>query len=50
VEVEVADGPDASVKVAQVLHNGARIEVRLSEPVKTSTAVLLAIAAEGHGN
>jgi hypothetical protein len=45
VEVEVSDGPDASVKVAQVLHNGARIEVRLSEPAVLPTAVSIEFAA-----
>ena len=29
VEAEIADGPDASVQVTQVLHHGARLDVRL---------------------
>ena len=32
VEVEVADDSDANVKFAQVLHNGAQLEVRLAQP------------------
>jgi hypothetical protein len=50
VEAEIADGPDASVKVAQVLHSGARLEVRLSEPTAISTAVSLEFAAEENAN
>ena len=50
VAAEIADGPDASVKVAQVLHNGVRLEVRLSEPAEFSTAVSLEIAAEENTN
>jgi hypothetical protein len=49
VEAEVADGPDATVKVAQVLHNGARLEIRLSEAASIPTAVAIEIAAEELG-
>jgi hypothetical protein len=45
VEVEIAEGPDASVKVAQVLHNGARLEVRLAQPAAESATVGLEFAA-----
>ena len=45
VEVEIAEGPDASVKVAQVLHNGARLEVRLAQPTAESATVGLEFAA-----
>jgi hypothetical protein len=45
VEAEIADGPDASVKVAQVLHNGARLDVRLVQPAIEATTVSLEIVA-----
>jgi len=45
VEAEIAEGPDASVKVAQVLHNGARLEVRLAQPAAESATVGLEFAA-----
>jgi hypothetical protein len=45
VEAEIADGPDASVKVAQVLHNGARFEVRLTQPTAEAAIVSLEIVA-----
>jgi hypothetical protein len=45
VEAEIADGPDASVQVAQVLHNGARLDVRLLEPAIEAAAVSLEIVA-----
>jgi hypothetical protein len=45
VEAEIADGPDASVKVAQVLHNGARFEVRLAQPTAEAATVSLEIVA-----
>ena len=37
VEANIADDFDATVKVAQVLHNGAQLEVRLSEPAEEAT-------------
>jgi hypothetical protein len=49
VEAEIADGPDATVKVAQVLHNGARLEIRLSEPASIPIAVEIEIVAEEPG-
>jgi hypothetical protein len=45
VEAEIAEGPDASVRVAQVLHNGARLEVRLAQPAAESATVGLEFAA-----
>ena len=38
VEAEVADGPDADVKIVQVLHNGAQLEVRLAQPADSASA------------
>jgi hypothetical protein len=45
VEAEVVDGPDASVQVAQMLHNGARLEVRLPEAAAEAVNVSLEIVA-----
>jgi hypothetical protein len=45
VQAEIADGPDANVKVAQVLHNGARLDVRLVQPTIVAAAVSLEIVA-----
>jgi hypothetical protein len=49
VEANVADDIDATVKLTQVLHNGAQLELRLSEPATEDTRVgveLFAIDAE----
>jgi hypothetical protein len=46
VEAEAADGPDASVQVAQVLHNGARLEVRLQRPAAVAVNVSLEFVAQ----
>lgn len=45
VDAEIADGPDASVEVTQVLHNGARFDVRLMKPAIEAAAISLEIVA-----
>jgi hypothetical protein len=45
VEVYVADDFDAEVKLIQVLHNGAQIEVRLSEPAEEPASVVIEFVA-----
>jgi hypothetical protein len=45
VEAEIAEGPDASVQVTQVLHHGARLDVRLLQPADEAAAVSLEIVA-----
>jgi hypothetical protein len=48
VEVNVSDDLEAEVKLAQVLHNGAQLEVRLSEPAEEVLAVSIEFfASEG---
>ncbi len=39
VELNVADDSEADVKLSQVLHNGAQLDVRLSEPAEEAIAV-----------
>jgi len=39
LEAQIADDSEASVKVTQVLHNGAQLEVRLPEPADETIAV-----------
>lgn len=41
VEVNLADDSDANVKLAQLLHNGAQLEVRLARPAAEPTRVEL---------
>jgi hypothetical protein len=41
VEVNVADDSDATVKLTQVLHNGAQLEVRLPHPTEEPTKVTI---------
>jgi hypothetical protein len=55
VEASVADDTDATVKLAQVLHNGAQLEVRLPEPAEDAfnvcvefVATALIQSADGH--
>jgi hypothetical protein len=45
VEVEVADGPDATVKVVQAFAHGARFELRLGEPAEEACRVTIEFAA-----
>ena len=45
VEVEVVDGPACDVKLAQVLHQGARLEARLSRASTASQRVTIDFAA-----
>jgi hypothetical protein len=48
VEVDVNDDFEAEVKLAQVLHNGAQLDVRLSEPAEEAVAVSIEFfASEG---
>lgn len=46
-EVEQVDGPEARVKVSQLLAYGARLEVRLAETPRAATSVQLEFAATG---
>jgi hypothetical protein len=48
VEAEVANGPACDVKVAQVLHQGARLEARLSRASSTAQRVTIEILATDH--
>jgi hypothetical protein len=45
VEVEIADGPDAVVKVVQAFAHGARLELRLSEPADEPCEVIVELCA-----
>jgi hypothetical protein len=45
VEVEVIDGPDATVKVVQAFAHGARFELRLAEPAEEQCRVAIEFAA-----
>jgi hypothetical protein len=48
VEANVNDDLEAEIKLAQVLHNGAQIDVRLSEPADEAVAVSIEFfASEG---
>jgi hypothetical protein len=48
VEANVNDDLEAEVKLAQVLHNGAQLDVRLSEPAEEALAVSIEFfASEG---
>jgi hypothetical protein len=45
VEVETVDDSAADVKVAQLLHNGVQIDVRLPEPADENTSVTIELLA-----
>jgi hypothetical protein len=45
VEVNLADDSDATIKIAQVLHNGVQLEVRLAEPAEESINVAVELFA-----
>jgi hypothetical protein len=45
VEANIADDSEADVKLVQVLHNGAQVEVRLSEPAEQAIAVSIELFA-----
>jgi hypothetical protein len=45
VEAEAVDDSEADVKVAQLLHNGVQIEVRLPEPADESACVTIELLA-----
>jgi hypothetical protein len=47
-EAEPVDGPDAGLKVAQVLPQGARFEVKLAEVSAEPASVLIEFAAHWH--
>ncbi len=46
-EAEQVAGPPATVRVAQILPLGARIEARLDAPAQAATAVRIELAASG---
>jgi len=48
VDAEAADGPECDVKVAQVLHQGARIEARLSRVNTAAARVTINFVATDH--
>jgi hypothetical protein len=45
VEADIADDSDASVKLTQILHNGAQLEVRFPEPVDEPISIALELFA-----
>jgi hypothetical protein len=45
LEVEPIDGPDARVKIAQLLPYGVRLDLKLSAPAKESISVVLQFSA-----
>jgi hypothetical protein len=45
VEVEILDTADATCRVSQVLHNGARLEIRRSAPFDARTAISIGLFA-----
>jgi hypothetical protein len=45
VEAEAVDDSGADVKVAQLLHNGVQIDVRLPEPADENTSVTIELMA-----
>lgn len=49
VEAEVADGPMASIKVVQVLHNGAQLDVGLAVPATEAALVSVEFMAAERG-
>lgn len=50
VEAEVADGPAAHIKVVQVLHNGAQLDVGLEDPASEATLVSVEFMAAERGD
>jgi hypothetical protein len=51
IEVHVSDDIESEVKLVQVLHNGAQIEVRLSEPAEEALAMRIEyVAIEGRSS
>jgi len=50
VEAEVADGPAARIKVVQVLHNGAQLDVGLEDPALEATLVSVEFMAAERGD
>jgi hypothetical protein len=48
VEAEIADDSPADVKLTQVLHNGAQLEVRLPHPAPVATSVTVELFAAEH--
>ncbi len=46
IEANIADDSDATVKVAQFLHNGAQLEVRLPDPAEDPFRVTVELYAE----
>jgi hypothetical protein len=50
VEANVVDDSDSTVKLAQMLHNGAQLEVRLSEPAEEGTNVTIEFFATDAGS
>jgi hypothetical protein len=50
VEAEVADGPAATIKIVQVLHNGARLDVALTGPASDATRVSVEFLAAEPGD
>jgi hypothetical protein len=45
VDADLADDSDASVKLTQILHNGAQLEVRFPEPVDEPISIALELFA-----
>jgi hypothetical protein len=45
VEAEIANDVQAEVKLVQVLHNGAQLEVRLPQPASSPTSITIALFA-----
>ena len=41
VEVNICDELEADLKLTQVLHNGAQIDARLSEPAEEALAIMI---------
>lgn len=48
VEAEVAAGPACDVKIAQILHQGARLEVRLARASTTARRATIEFVATAH--
>jgi hypothetical protein len=49
VDAEVADGPAAKIKIVQVLHNGARLDVVLGKPAAEAALVSVEFMAAERG-
>jgi hypothetical protein len=50
VEAEIGDGSPAIVKVAQVLHHGAQLDVRLPTPTQSRQTIAVHLFASDAGN